>query len=51
MREVPLYTCVVHQVNGQDLRTSTHEEAATALKNAGTVVTLCVEFRPEGEQF
>ncbi|KAL5476132.1 hypothetical protein EMCRGX_G026040 [Ephydatia muelleri] len=35
------------EVNNQDLRTATHEEAATALKNAGTVVTLRVEYRPE----
>eukprot|EP00794_Sanderia_malayensis_P010738 gene10738-11887_t len=34
-------------VNNTDLRTATHEQAAQALKNAGTEVTLAVQYRPE----
>ena len=34
------------QVNKGDLRTATHEEAALALKGAGTNVELLVEHRP-----
>lgn len=37
------------QVNGMDLKTSTHEEAAAALKNAGQAVTIVAQYRPEGE--
>lgn len=40
--------CVL-QVNGVDLRTATHEQAAAALKNAGQTVTLVAQYRPEGE--
>ncbi|GAA6102529.1 disks large homolog 1 isoform X9 [Tachysurus ichikawai] len=36
-------------VNGVDLRTATHEQAAAALKNAGQTVTLVAQYRPEGE--
>lgn len=34
-------------VNGVDLRTATHEQAATALKNAGQTVTILAQYRPE----
>lgn len=34
-------------VNGTDLRFATHEEAATALKQAGQTVKLVVKFRPD----
>ncbi|XP_053354091.1 disks large homolog 1 isoform X3 [Clarias gariepinus] len=34
-------------VNGVDLRSATHEQAAAALKNAGQTVTLVVQYRPE----
>ena len=34
------------QVNGQDMREHTHEEAASALKNSGVEVTLVVQYRP-----
>lgn len=34
-------------VNGLDLRTATHEQAAAALKGAGQTVTLLVAYRPE----
>ncbi|XP_058257937.1 disks large homolog 1 isoform X6 [Hemibagrus wyckioides] len=34
-------------VNGVDLRTATHEQAAAALKNAGQTVTLVAQYRPE----
>lgn len=37
------------QVNGVDLRSATHEQAAAALKNAGQTVTIIAHFRPEGE--
>lgn len=40
--------CVL-QVNGVDLRSATHEQAAAALKNAGQTVTLVAQYRPEGE--
>ena len=33
-------------VNGLDLRTATHEQAAAALKGAGQTVTLLVAYRP-----
>ncbi|KPP77911.1 hypothetical protein Z043_102630 [Scleropages formosus] len=36
-------------VNGVDLRTATHEQAAAALKNAGQTVTIVAQYRPEGE--
>lgn len=36
------------QVNGTDLRAATHEQAAQALKSAGSEVTLVVQYRPEG---
>nr|XP_015195968.1 PREDICTED: disks large homolog 4-like [Lepisosteus oculatus] len=35
-------------VNGVDLRSATHEQAATALKNAGQTVTIIAQYRPEG---
>ncbi|XP_053529553.1 discs large homolog 1-like protein isoform X7 [Ictalurus punctatus] len=34
-------------VNGVDLRSATHEQAAAALKNAGQTVTIIAHFRPE----
>ncbi|XP_076837630.1 discs large homolog 1-like protein isoform X9 [Brachyhypopomus gauderio] len=34
-------------VNGVDLRSATHEQAATALKNAGQTVTIIAHYRPE----
>lgn len=34
-------------VNNTDLATATHEQAAQALKNAGSEVTLVVQYRPE----
>ncbi|KAM9385730.1 disks large homolog 2 [Pholidichthys leucotaenia] len=34
-------------VNGIDLRGATHEQAATALKGAGQVVTIIAQYRPE----
>ncbi|KAM8954143.1 disks large homolog 1 [Pelodytes ibericus] len=34
-------------VNGVDLRAATHEQAATALKNAGQTVTILAQYRPE----
>jgi len=34
-------------VNGVNLRTATHEEAAQALKNSGESVTLIAQYRPE----
>ncbi|XP_052214456.1 disks large homolog 1-like isoform X2 [Dreissena polymorpha] len=34
-------------VNGTDLRRATHEEAAACLKNAGDVVELVCQYRPE----
>ncbi|XP_018617156.1 disks large homolog 1-like isoform X10 [Scleropages formosus] len=34
-------------VNGVDLRTATHEQAAAALKNAGQTVTIVAQYRPE----
>ncbi|KAK3534307.1 hypothetical protein QTP86_014227 [Hemibagrus guttatus] len=34
-------------VNGADLRSATHEQAAAALKNAGQTVTIIAHFRPE----
>ncbi|KAI2800501.1 Disks large 3 [Blomia tropicalis] len=34
-------------VNGLDLRTATHEQAAAALKGAGQTVTLLVAYRPD----
>lgn len=40
------------QVNDNDLRECSHSEAAAALKGAGTIVTLIVEYRPaEFEEF
>ena len=36
------------QVNNTDLQTATHEQAAQTLKNAGSEVTLVVQYRPEG---
>lgn len=43
----PLISCV--QVNGVDLSSATHEQAAAALKNAGQTVTIVAQYRPEGE--
>lgn len=37
------------QVNGVDLKAATHEQAATALKNAGQAVTIVAQYRPEGK--
>lgn len=37
------------QVNGVDLHSATHEQAAAALKNAGQAVTIVAQYRPEGE--
>uniref|UniRef100_A0A674DSH1 Disks large homolog 1 n=1 Tax=Salmo trutta TaxID=8032 RepID=A0A674DSH1_SALTR len=34
-------------VNGVDLRSATHEQAAAALKNAGQTVTIVAHYRPE----
>ncbi|XP_061695420.1 discs large homolog 1-like protein isoform X4 [Syngnathoides biaculeatus] len=34
-------------VNGVDLRSATHEQAAAALKNAGQTVTITAHYRPE----
>ncbi|XP_028258948.1 disks large homolog 1-like isoform X2 [Parambassis ranga] len=34
-------------VNGVDLSSATHEQAAAALKNAGTTVTIVAQYRPE----
>ncbi|XP_051555618.1 discs large homolog 1-like protein isoform X13 [Myxocyprinus asiaticus] len=34
-------------VNGTDLRSATHEQAAAALKNAGQTVTIVAQYRPE----
>ncbi|XP_065811691.1 disks large homolog 4 isoform X3 [Labrus bergylta] len=34
-------------VNGVDLSSATHEQAAAALKNAGTNVTIVAQYRPE----
>lgn len=34
-------------VNGINLRTATHEEAAAALKSSGDTVTLVAQYRPE----
>uniref|UniRef100_A0A8C9W2C1 Disks large homolog 1 n=1 Tax=Scleropages formosus TaxID=113540 RepID=A0A8C9W2C1_SCLFO len=53
MAAVRVYGCFdacVHvngQVNGVDLRTATHEQAAAALKNAGQTVTIVAQYRPE----
>ncbi|XP_041419218.1 disks large homolog 1 isoform X18 [Xenopus laevis] len=37
----------IMSVNGVDLRSATHEQAATALKNAGQAVTIVAQYRPE----
>ena len=42
---------LVLQVNNTDLQTATHEQAAQTLKNAGSEVTLVVQYRPEGKFF
>ncbi|NWS22667.1 DLG4 protein, partial [Pachyramphus minor] len=34
-------------VNGVDLRSATHEQAAVALKNAGQSVTIIAQYKPE----
>lgn len=34
-------------VNGVNLKSATHEDAAQALKNAGGTVTLVAQYRPE----
>ncbi|XP_075438222.1 disks large homolog 3-like, partial [Ascaphus truei] len=36
-------------VNGVNLRSATHEQAAAALKRAGQTVTIAAQYRPEGE--
>lgn len=46
----PQIVCILSaQVNGVDLSTATHEQAAAALKNAGQTVTIAAQYRPEGE--
>lgn len=49
----PLVWCVrlCAQVNGVDLSSATHEQAAAALKNAGQTVTIVAQYRPEGEYY
>lgn len=42
---------VCAQVNGVDLSSATHEQAAAALKNAGQTVTIVAQYRPEGEYY
>lgn len=37
-------------MNGVDLRSATHEQAAVALKNAGQTVTIIAQYKPEGER-
>ena len=37
------------QVNANDLRRATHEEAAAVLKGAGDTVEIVCQYRPEGE--
>ncbi|XP_051997553.1 disks large homolog 1 isoform X7 [Xyrauchen texanus] len=37
----------ITSVNGVDLRSATHEQAAAALKNAGQTVTIVAQYRPE----
>ncbi|XP_073434820.1 disks large homolog 1 isoform X14 [Dendrobates tinctorius] len=37
----------IMSVNGVELRTATHEQAAAALKNAGQTVTIIAQYRPE----
>ncbi|XP_063298811.1 disks large homolog 1 isoform X4 [Pelobates fuscus] len=37
----------IMSVNGVDLLAATHEQAATALKNAGQTVTIVAQYRPE----
>ena len=39
------------QVNGVDLTTATHEQAALALKGSGSTVTIAAQYRPEGKAF
>lgn len=46
---VLLRVSVCLQVNGVDLSSATHEQAAAALKNAGQTVTIVAQYRPEGE--
>lgn len=41
--------CLYVQVNGVDLTSATHEQAAAALKNAGQTVTIVAQYRPEGK--
>lgn len=41
-------TCSPSQVNGVDLRSATHEQAAIALKNAGQTVTIIAQYKPDG---
>lgn len=36
------------EVNGVDLSRATHEQAAAALKNSGSTVTIYAHYRPEG---
>ena len=40
---------VYSQVNANDLRRATHEEAAAVLKGAGDTVEIVCQYRPEGE--
>lgn len=37
------------QVNGKDLSIATHEDAALALKGAGSTVTIVAQYKPEGK--
>lgn len=41
--------CLCVKVNGVDLSSATHEQAAAALKNAGQTVTIVAQYRPGGE--
>ena len=40
--------CVCSQVNGINLESASHEQAAAALKGAGDVVDIVAQYKPEG---
>ena len=40
--------CVCCQVNGINLESASHEQAAAALKGAGDVVDIVAQYKPEG---
>uniref|UniRef100_A0A3B4ASW9 Uncharacterized protein n=1 Tax=Periophthalmus magnuspinnatus TaxID=409849 RepID=A0A3B4ASW9_9GOBI len=42
-----LHLFSIFQVNGVDLSSATHEQAAAALKNAGHTVTIVAQYKPE----